>query len=111
MAQSIIDYGTGRAEFDPGALLNLNRIPFRVYRSDLRTAMLQHFQQLLPDRPARKRRPPYITVVSKFERHTIFSEASVSTAAIFPLQIVELLYANLTGQTHSTPAPKCRFSS
>lgn len=96
-------YSTSTGSFDPGAALDWNRIPYRVYHCDLRPMMLQHFQELLSDNPAaklpvsEKTKAAYLTMKSVFDQHEISDEPSVSVATSHLHPIVQLAYEDLTG--------------
>jgi hypothetical protein len=97
-------YSIPTEQFDPGAALDWNRIPYRIYHnSDLRLNMRKHLEQLLSDNPAAAQSVSEDTKAelratrAKLKRHKIGDESSISTAASRLLSIVELLYKDLTG--------------
>jgi hypothetical protein len=92
------------SRFDPGAALDWNRIPYRVYHNnDLRSNMRKHLEQLLSDNPAAAQpvseaiKANFQTNIEDLKDDKIYNESSVSTATSRLLSIMKRAYEGLTG--------------
>jgi hypothetical protein len=99
-------YSASTSRFDPGAALDWNRIPYRVYHNnDLQLNMRKHLEQLLSDNPAAAAsisegtKMQFRTAIGELKDHELGGESSVSTATSRLLSIVRRAYKDLTGST------------